>query len=112
MSLHIILPTGKIRRYSQRISAICGLKIPTQNFNIRKLFFFIGTEYPKHLLRLFLGAQILGKEFPASAPQVVQGAIKFLSPMATRGQWLLKPKTSEFTARPKVNIKKHFANEF
>ena len=89
-----------------------GLKSQPKISTFGNFFFFIGTEYPKHLLRLFLGAQILGKEFPASAPRVVQGAIKFLSPMATRGQWLLKPKTSEFTARPKVNIKKHFANEF
>ena len=48
------------------------------------------------------GAQALGKEFPASALRVIQEAIKFPQSDAKKGQWLLKPKTSKFTAHPSL----------
>ena len=53
-------------------------------------FFFIGTGYQKHLLRLFPRVHSpLGKEFPASAPRVIQGLLNSKVSDSTFSQKLL-----------------------
>jgi hypothetical protein len=63
---------------------------------------FFNFYYPKHLLRQ--GAQALGKEFPATAPRVIQGTIKFPQSDGHKGEVATRTQDVRVYGSPRVDL--------